>query len=312
MTAPPGTPAIGVAVITHAARRHLSRCLPPYLGSPLKPRVMVVNSSSDDGTVEEAARLGAETLVIPRREFNHGSTRELARKRLGTDIVVMTTPDAYPEDEETLGALVAPLIEGRAAVSYARQIAHEGADFFEAFPREFNYPAVSQLRGMDDAAKYGVYTFFCSDSCSAYVNAALDEIGGFRPVLTNEEAVVVPMLLGRGHKIAYVAEARVRHSHRYSLAKEFRRYFDTGLARRQCRDLLKEGGPDEKRGAGFVGAMLRDLLRTGRLHLVPYAVVQSGVKWLGYRTGVMSVGAPLWLKRSLSAQDFYWRSGPGR
>jgi rhamnosyltransferase len=53
---------VGVAVVTHRAREHLARCLPPLLASPLRPRVLVVNSSSGDGTVEEARRLGAEVL----------------------------------------------------------------------------------------------------------------------------------------------------------------------------------------------------------------------------------------------------------
>ena len=38
------------------------------LSSPLHPRVLVVNSSSNDGTVEEAEKLGAEVLVIPRHQ----------------------------------------------------------------------------------------------------------------------------------------------------------------------------------------------------------------------------------------------------
>ena len=83
-----GTP-VGVVVITHRAREHLERCLLPLTRSPLQPRVLVVNSSSQDGTVEKAAELGAETLVVPRRSFNHGLTRELARRHLGTPVVVI-------------------------------------------------------------------------------------------------------------------------------------------------------------------------------------------------------------------------------
>ena len=82
---------IGVAIPTYRARAHLAHCLPPLRESPLRPRILVVDSSSGDGTVEEAERLGAETLVIPRNEFNHGATRELARRRLGTEIAVMVT-----------------------------------------------------------------------------------------------------------------------------------------------------------------------------------------------------------------------------
>ena len=167
MSLPAGSPSIGVAFITHRSRRHLAHCLPPILASPLAPRVLVVNSSSGDGTVEEAQRLGAEVLVIPRRAFNHGTTRELARHHLGTDIVVMMTPDAYPTDAGMLGRLVAPIVERRAALAFARQIAHPGAGFFESFPREFNYPASSHTRVLADAATYGAYVVFCSDSCAA-------------------------------------------------------------------------------------------------------------------------------------------------
>ena len=75
-------PTVGVAVITYKAVALLPECLPALLESPLKPRVLVVNSSSGDGTVELARKMGAETLVIPRYEFNHGTTRELARDQL--------------------------------------------------------------------------------------------------------------------------------------------------------------------------------------------------------------------------------------
>lgn len=171
---------IGIAVITHNSKRHLKHSLPPLLTSPLQPRVVVVNSSSQDGTVEEAQRLGAETWVIPRRAFNHGVTREQVRRYLGTDIVVMITPDAYPTDPHSLQKLVDPIRSGKVSLAYGRQIPHEGAKTFEAFLRHFNYPAESHVRGIEDAPRWGVYTFFCSNSWAAYRNAALDDIGAFR------------------------------------------------------------------------------------------------------------------------------------
>lgn len=235
------TPSIGVAVITHKAKNHLPLCLPPLLQSSLKPRVLVVNSSSHDGTVETALELGAETLVIPRPDFNHGSTREKARKHLDTDIVVMITPDAYALDTHVLERLVKPIIEGKASISYARQIPHDGADFFESFHREFNYPSESHIRGIEEIGRYGVYTFFCSNSCAAYSNKALDEIGGFHSTLLGEDTVAVAKLLRKGHKIAYTAEAIVKHSHRYTLMQEFKRTFDTGLARAEYGHLLSGG-----------------------------------------------------------------------
>jgi len=300
-------PTIGVAIITHNSRHHLSRSLPPFLESPLKPRVLVVNSSSEDGTVEVAKNMGAETLVVPRPDFNHGTTRELARQKLNTDIIVMATPDAYPENAQVLEKLINPLRQGKASIAYARQKPHDDADFFESFPRVFNYPSVSHTRGIEDIYKHGIYTFFCSNSCAAYSNAALNEIGGFQSVLLGEDTVAVANLLWKGHKIAYVAEASVKHSHRYTLWEEFRRSFDTGLARKGYHDLIAVGGKDTKRGAAYVKEMAQQLAKN-HPHLLPYAFAQSFVKWSGYHIGRISFRAPRWFKKSLSSQDFYWTS----
>ena len=295
---------IGVVVITHCAKKHLRHCLPPFLNSPLKPRVLVVNSSSNDGTVELAKELGAETLIIPRNEFNHGTTREKARKYLGTDIVVMVTPDAYAKDVFALEKLISPIVKNEASVSYARQIPHNGANFFESYSRQFNYPEKSQIRGMDDIETHGIYTFFCSNSCAAYSQKALDEIGGFEHVLLGEDTIAVSKLLARGHKIAYVAEAVVRHSHNYTLKQEFRRNFDIGLARSGYRSLLL--GSDTTRGIQYTKEMFKILIKTNPL-LLPYACMQTFVKWLGYQIGSKSQKAPLSLKKRLSSQDFYWK-----
>ena len=300
-------PSIGVALITHNAKHHLPHCLPPLLGSSLRPKVLVVNSSSSDGTCEEAKKLGAEVLLVSRASFNHGSTRDLARRALGTEIVVMMTPDAYAATDDLLEKLIAPLIEKKASVSYARQLPHKNAPFFEAFPRHFNYPEKSQLRSLSDVKEHGVYTFFCSNSCAAYVNEALEEVGGFPSVLLGEDTVVVSRLLHLGHKIAYVSDAKVHHSHDYSLIQEFKRSFDTGLARKSYRNLLALGGKDTDRGKKYVKALLKEIALNQPAHL-PYAAVQVCARWLGYRLGERSFKAPLWWKKKLTSQDFYWTS----
>lgn len=298
---------VGVAVITHCAKKHLPYCLPPLLTSKLHPRVMVVNSSSNDGTVELAQEFGAETLVIPRAEFNHGTTRERARKALGTDIVIMVTPDAYIADPHALEKLIEPILNGEAAVAYARQLPHDGAGFFEKFHRDFNYPLESQLRGIEDVSRYGVYTFFCSNSFAAYSNSALDDIGGFEHVLLGEDTVAVSKLLRKGYKIAYVADALVKHSHAYTLSQEFRRTFDTGLARKGYAHHFEGAPSDAKRGVEYTRQMMKALLQSSP-QKIPYALVQTVVRFVAYKIGQKSVSAPVWFKKLLSSQDFYWNS----
>jgi rhamnosyltransferase len=300
-------PQIGVVIPTFQAAKHLPHCLPPLLQSPLKPRVLVLDSSSSDGTAEIAKRMGAEVAVIPQSEFNHGTTREKGRQILRTPIIVMVTQDAYAASPDMLEHLIKPLAENKASVSYARQIPHQGAGFFGSFSRRFNYPEVSHIRSIGDVEKYGVYTFFCSNSCAAYLDAALEEVQGFPQVLFGEDTVVVSKLLNRGHHVAYVAEAIVRHSHDYTVKQEFCRHFDMGFSRRLHQDLLALGGSDSQRGKAYVKTMLTELWRISPAQ-IPYACLQTLAKYCGYRLGKASMQAPLWFKKSLSSQKSYWKA----
>lgn len=300
-------PSIGVVLITHRARRHLDRCLPPLLASPLSPRVLVVNSSSNDGTVEHARALGAETWIVPREEFNHGLTREQARRRLGTDVVVMLTPDAYPADERFLEKLVQPIVNGRAAVAYGRQVADLDADLVATYGREFNYPRMSQTRGLEDWPAFGSYTHFCSNACAAWSSAALDRIGGFVPTLVSEETIAVVKLLQQGLRIAYVANAVVLHSHPTSLVESFRRQFDIGWTRQIFKPLLLARERDEVRGRAYLHGLVQ---RTARDHprLLPWVIADSAAKLLGYRLGRLGPWLPRAVCRRLSGQDYFWSS----
>lgn len=298
-------PSIGCAILTYNAQHHLKHVLPPLLHSPLNPRILVLDSSSHDQTIKTAQQYRVDTHKISNSEFNHGTTRNLARQLLKTDIIVMITQDAYLVDQHVLEKLITPIVSGQAVVTYARQIPHRGAKFFEAFPREFNYPSVNELRGIEDLPKHGTYTFFCSNSCAAYSDRHLEEIGGFPQVLFGEDTVVVAKMLRKGHKIAYVADALVHHSHKYTLVEEFRRNFDIGLARTSYAHLLSGGDSDSKRGWRYAKAMLERLAKESP-YLLPYGCMHIFAKWIGYRIGQRCVSAPRLLKKALSSQPYYW------
>lgn len=298
-------PSIGIVIPTFQAAKHLPHCLPLLLHSPLNPRVLVIDSSSQDGTAAIAHSLGAETLVIPQKEFNHGATREKGRQYLNTSIIVMMTQDAYPTSIDMLEHLIKPLIEQQASIAYGRQLPHCNASFFASFARHFNYPSASHVRSLKDMATYGTYTFFCSNSCAAYRNDALNEVGGFPPILFGEDSIVTAKLLHRQHRIAYVAEAKVYHSHDYTLKQEFCRHFDMGLIRHAYRDILAINGcSDSKRGKAYVFALLKALWHASPTS-IPYALLQSIVKWSGYQLGRASLNAPISWKKLLSGQKEY-------
>lgn len=298
---------IGVVIPTYQAAKHLPFCLPPLLHSSLKPKILVIDSSSTDGTAALAKEMGVEVVIIPKNTFNHGTTREKGRQILNTSIVVMITQDAYLCHAHMLELLIAPLIENKASVSYARQLPHRDAKFLATFAREFNYPNKSHLRTLEDKEIYGVYTFFCSNSCAAYLNSALDEIGGFPEVLFGEDTICVAKLLHKQHAIAYVAEAQVFHSHDYTLLQEFKRHFDIGLSRRRFSHLIETAGKDTKRGKTFVCSLIKHLWKE-KPFAIPYAGLNTLAKLMGYQIGKRALHAPLWMKRKLSSQKEYWNA----
>ena len=306
-------PRVGVAIITYRARDLLRDCVEPLLASPLKPRILVVNSSSKDGTVELAHEFGVEVLVIPREEFNHGITREMARRHLGTEIVVMLTPDAHAIDSVFLERLTAPLMNGRASVAYARQLARPGADPIESFNRHFNYPAQSAIRGGDAYKLTGNQAHFCSNSAAAWLTSALDEVGGFEAALVSEDTVACARLLRRGHKIAYVANATVIRSYPSSIVRDFRRQFDIGYGRSQHIQLLLGHGPDEKRGLAYASKLIERLWQRHPAWLVP-GVANLLARYAGYRLGMIGHYLPSSIRARLSAQDLFWteRFSPSR
>src|SRR4030095_4495939 len=164
-------------------------CLAPLLEILSRQRlrlfeIIIVDSSSTDTTLSIAKSYGVQTHVIPKNEFDHGSTRSFMGTLAKADVLVYLTQDAIPVDEFSIAKLVAKLEEDeRIGAAFGRQIPHQGASPFAQHLRAFNYPVVSHVRSIQDCERYGMKTFFCSNSFAAYKRKALEHIGWFKPGL---------------------------------------------------------------------------------------------------------------------------------
>jgi rhamnosyltransferase len=247
--------------------------------------IIVVDSASEDGTAEVAASLGCSVHQIDRRRFDHGGNRNFGADKASGGILVFLTQDALPASPEFLERLTAPIREGRVAGAYARQIPAAGATPLETFARLYNYPPVSSVRHLSHLGRRTLRSFFFSNVASAVSRAVFESVGRFpTPVPSNEDMLLCARLLDAGHRVAYVAEAEVFHSHSLTFPETFRRYFRTGLAVREYRDTLGSvsGSGD---GVDFVSRQIAYLWRLGRPHLIPRALTEAGVKALAYYCG---------------------------
>ncbi|MFZ4098890.1 MAG: glycosyltransferase family 2 protein [Chlamydiia bacterium] len=279
--------ALGLVVPTYQAEAEIVACLDPWIASGRVERILVVDSSSSDRTTDLAREMGAEVMVIPKAEFNHGRVRNLARQRLGTSLVAFVSQDATLKNAAMVQRLLEPLSAAGIAVAYARQIPRPDASAREVMHRHFLYPAISSVREVADLAKIGRRAHFCSNSCAIWRQSALDGVGGFPPTMFAEDAMAALALLLQGDRIAYVADAEVIHSHALSLWKQTQRYFDMGMGRHEMETrlpLLKALPSDTGEGWRYVVTLIGTLLRTAP-HELPIAMVETLCKWVAFQSG---------------------------
>lgn len=302
---------IGLIVPTFNAGGLWASWLQAFERQSLKPdRLLVIDSSSSDGTVALARIHGFSVQVIPKAEFNHGGTRQAGVNLLADmDIIVFLTQDALLADADAIANLVAAFADERVGTAYGRQLPHRGAGPIAAHARLFNYPAASQLRGLEDKARFGIKTVFTSNSFAAYRRSALMQVGGFpADTIMNEDTYVAGKMLAAGWKMAYRADAQVYHSHDYRFRDDFKRYFDIGVFHARNPWLQRTFGGASGEGRRFVLSELRYLVRRAPW-LIPSAALRTGLKWLGFKLGAQHKGLPQAMRSRFSLHKTYWLRG---
>jgi rhamnosyltransferase len=162
------------------------------------------------------------------------------------------------------------------------------------------------VKGIEDLPRLGIKTFFFSNAFSAIKKRAYEEAGGFpEKTIMDEDMFLAAKLLQKGYKIAYQADAVVYHSHNYSLATQFKRYFDIGVffnRNRWIRNLTRPEGE----GIRYLKEELIFLSASGQKSWIPYAFADTTIRFLGYRVGLLEKGLPLSLKKRASRNRTFW------
>jgi rhamnosyltransferase len=272
---------------------------------------LVIDSSSIDRSAEIFADAGARVHIIPRSEFNHADTRQMAVDMAlemlnDIDIAVFLTQDAVLAAPDSLELLLAAFEDLQIGIAYGRQLPRAGADTLESYVRLFNYPGRSEVRSFEDRHKYGFRTCFFSNSYAAYRVQSLNEAGGFPSgLILGEDVGASANMLLDGWKLAYVADACVFHSHGYTAGAYFRRSFDIGVQHTQMQDKIKQFGRPEGMGVRYVLAETGYLLCHAPLR-IPEAVGRNILRYIGYRLGRIYLSLPISLVRKLSMHRGFW------
>ncbi len=279
---------ISLIIPTLNAEECIEALLSCISAQDVKPlEIIVIDSASSDNTVEIAKRFGAKTIVIPRHSFNHGTTRNIAAMEAQGDVLVFMTQDALPFRDTFLSTLTAPLRTQGISAAFGRHLPRRDASPLEIFARQFNYPPSPSIRTSEDITEHGISSVIFSDVCAAIERQTFMEAGMFPEVRANEDMLMAAKLILNGHKVAYVPEAAVYHSHNYSLFRQFRRYYNIGSSLKDNPWVLKYA-PAEGEGLRFTTGQFRFVLKSRRYFWIPYIFLEAAAKYAGYRLGLIA------------------------
>lgn len=258
--------------------------------------LLIVDSGSTDGSLEIARRHGATVIEIPRSEFSHGGTRNLAIERSSGDVIAFLTQDATPAGEQWLASIVEGF-EQAADVAlvfgphiprpgHSHVFAREMRDHFRTWGEGRRIDVQRLQRSPDALAEYRLHPYrlqFFSDVNGAVARLAWERVP-YRAVPYAEDQLLAREMIEAGYAKVFHPGAAVYHSHDYRPVQFLQRYFDEFRSLREVLGHVEAFGLEhvartvyhqtrldreflESEGVAGV-ALRRALARSARHHLV--------------------------------------------
>lgn len=270
--------------------------------------ILIIDSGSDEAYLNYIKDMNCKIKKISSSTFNHGGTRQMGADMFPEkDIYVYLTQDAILADEYAICTIVKVFENKKVGCAYGRQLPHKGTGIFGSHARLFNYGTKNYIRTIKDSSKYGMKTVFISNSFAAYRRTALKDVGGFPSgTILSEDMYVAAKMLLNNWAVAYCADAKVYHSHDYTIWQEFKRYFDIGVFHSRESWIRKTFGAAEGEGKKFVIFEVKCLIKKNPLLLIEM-VARDGMKFLGYRLGLKEKSLSKNFKRKISMNSKYWK-----
>ena len=246
---------------------------------------------------------------LTKTEFDHGGTRDAGIRMSEADIVVCMTQDALPENASLIERLLDAFADPDVWAAYARQLPRKDCSEIEKYTRSFNYPKESRIKSSADLPKLGIKTFFCSNVCAAWRRDMYLKLGGFeKKTIFNEDMIYAGRLVQEGGKIVYCADAKVIHSHNYSMGQQFHRYFDLAVSQKMHPEVFG-GVSSESEGMRLVIKSMWHCMRIGKPWLIFMVITQNAGKILGYKLGQYYQKLPRKLILLCTMNHSFWLEG---
>jgi glycosyltransferase involved in cell wall biosynthesis len=187
--------------------------------------VVLVDSGSTDRTLEIARKYPVRIFQIPPEAFSFGYALNYGIEKSESDIIVNISAHCVPAGKDWLSTLVAPIREGRADAVYGRQVPVVGLNPFEEVSLHKHFPQEEKADGRVP---------FSNANC-AFVRKMWDEVK-FDEAIASWEDYLWYLLRRNRFVFRYVPDARVIHSHAFSVSRIARTAYIDGQAFRYIKD----------------------------------------------------------------------------
>ena len=288
----------------------VSVVIPTYNGGPLfeevlervfrqkmqPSEVIVIDSSSSDGTELVAKAFPVEFHRISKAAFGHGKTRNYGATLANGEYVVFLTQDAMPSDDLWLLNLVQSLDSPRVAGAFSRQVARDQAAPMEKFFYSEMYPAQSKIIGRADAGS-GDVVF--SNASSAIRKSFIMEHPFAEDILMSEDLAWALQILDEDYEIMYEADSLVTHSHDASIQSLIKRYYCFGISHRQIARVTGHKPAYFRRGVAVSVQELRYLVDNGQIAAISPALSYEAAKAVGLILGKYDDRMPPFIRNLL-------------
>jgi rhamnosyltransferase len=186
-------------------------------GVRLAPRqVVVVDSGSNDDTVEIVRSTPAQLIQISPEQFTYGYALNLGVAQTSADLIATLSAHSLPASDDWLVQLIEPFADPRVAGVYGRQLPRPNATFLELIGMRLTGVLGDKPRRLDGRPLF-------SNANGAFRRSLWLEHPFDEDVRGAEDIAWVRTMQERGLVIAYQPTAAVYHSHGEPLIRHLRR-----------------------------------------------------------------------------------------
>jgi rhamnosyltransferase len=185
--------------------------------------VVVLDSSSTDGTLEFIKRYPIRLFEINEKEFSFGPTRDYAFGKAQGKYIVTLSQDVIPANESWLENLVSPIISGDGDVVQGRIIIPKDREIFFWERKGFFYFTSEGKEFIRNYSNIGLSCCSLSMKKEVWFNTL------FGDAIMCEDKVIQKKLLENNYKIIMAEDSFAYHGHKYNLNSLIKRSENEGL-----------------------------------------------------------------------------------